>query len=111
MLESHTKLAIPEQASGKLYHYSVGLLKGPKMQGTILPGGADWQFIKKDVAQVDARDILQTDDGVLIYLSNRGIRIASQEVLKKLVNGEKVNSGEYYFRTIPVFETSGDTYE
>lgn len=89
-----------------------GAFKGPKMQGTILPGGNDWQLIKKDgVAEVDARYTLQTSDGVLIYLWNKGLRIASEEVLKKLANGESVDSNEYYFRTIPVFETSKGKYD
>ncbi|QEC66860.1 DUF3237 domain-containing protein [Panacibacter ginsenosidivorans] len=89
-----------------------GTFKGPKMNGIILPGGADWQLIKKDgVANIDARYTLQTDDSVLIYISNTGIRVASEEVLKKLSNGEQVDPNAYYFRTIPVFETSVGKYD
>ena len=89
-----------------------GTFKGPKMEGVILPGGADWQLIKKNnVADVDARYTLETKDGSLIFLSNKGLRVASEEVLKKLANGEKVNVTEYYFRTIPVFETAIGKYD
>jgi hypothetical protein len=89
-----------------------GTFKGPNMHGIILPGGADWQLIRKDgVAEVDARYTLQTDDSVLIYISNKGIRVASEEVLKKLANGEVVNPDTYYFRTIPVFETAKGKYD
>ena len=88
-----------------------GTFKGPNMQGVILEGGADWQLIKKDgVAEIDARYTLQTDDSTLIYISNKGIRVASPEVLKKLSNNETVNPNEYYFRTIPVFETASEKY-
>lgn len=66
-----------------------GEFKGPKMNGIILQGGADWQLIKKDgIAYIDARYTLQTDDNALIYISNTGIRVASEDVLKKLSNEE-----------------------
>lgn len=33
-----------------------GTFKGPQMQGSILPGGADWQLVTKEcIAYVDAR--------------------------------------------------------
>jgi Protein of unknown function (DUF3237) len=89
-----------------------GTFKGPNMQGVILPGGADWQIVTKDgIAYLDARYTLQTDDSVLIYISNTGIRVASEEVLKKLSNGEQVDPDAYYFRTIPVFETTKGKYD
>jgi hypothetical protein len=88
-----------------------GTFKGPLLQGTILPGGADAQLIKEnEVADISARYVLQTDDNALIYLSNTGIRIASKEVLKKLSAGETVHEDDYYFRTVPVFETSSEKY-
>jgi len=88
-----------------------GTFKGPLLQGIILPGGADSQLIKEnEVADINARYVLQTNDGVLIYLSNTGIRVASTGVLKKLSAGEIVNEDAYYFRTVPVFETSNEKY-
>lgn len=88
-----------------------GIFEGPNMRGTILEGGADWQMIKKnDVADISARYILKTDDDALIYLSNSGIRVASNDVLKQLAAGEFVNEDAYYFRTVPVFETSSERY-
>lgn len=89
-----------------------GTFIGTVMRGVILPGGADSQLIKKDgVADIDARYSLQTDDGALIYISNKGIRVASEDVLTKLSNGEQVNPDTYYFRTIPVFETAKGKYD
>lgn len=89
-----------------------GEFSGPKLSGSILPGGADSQFIKTNcIAELDARYVLKTDDGALIYVQNRGIRVADEEVLKKLAHGEKVNAGAYYFRTAPVFETSDGKYK
>ena len=88
-----------------------GTFRGPLLQGTILPGGADSQLIKEnEVADISARYVLQTDDNALIYLSNTGIRVASKDVLKKLFAGEIVREDAYYFRTVPVFETCGEKY-
>ncbi len=89
-----------------------GTFNGPALRGIILPGGADSQLIKKDgVADIDARYCLQTDDDALIYISNKGIRVASEDVLTKLSNGEQVDPDTYYFRTIPVFETAKGKYD
>ena len=89
----------------KIVPLAGGTFKGPKLQGIILPGGADWQLIKENgVADINARYTLQTDDDVLIYISNSGLRVASNEVLAKISNGEVVHADEYYFRTVPLFE-------
>ena len=89
-----------------------GTFTGPGLQGVILPGGADWKLLKKDgIADIDARYSLLTNDGTLIYISNKGIRVAPEEVLTKLANGEEVNPGTYYFKTIPTFETAKGKYD
>ena len=44
-----------------------GTFTGPKLKGTVLPGGADWLLIRPDgVREIDVRVTLQTDDGHLI---------------------------------------------
>ena len=89
-----------------------GTFKGPLIEGIVLPGGADWQLIKEnEIADIDARYILQTNEGVLIYLSNKGIRVAAADVLEKLSAGVVVDAEKYYFRTAPVFETSHEKYQ
>jgi hypothetical protein len=89
-----------------------GAFKGPRLSGKILPGGADWQIIRPDgVAELEARYTLETDDGALIYVLNRGIRTGSKEVMARLAAGEKVDPSEYYFRTTPVFETGSTKYQ
>jgi hypothetical protein len=51
-----------------------GTFKGPKMEGTIIPGGADWQQSRPDgVKELDARYTLKTNDGVIIYINNKVI--------------------------------------
>jgi hypothetical protein len=89
-----------------------GSFEGPKLSGKVLPGGADWQIIRPDgVAELEARYTLQTNDGALIYVLNRGIRSGSKEVMSRLARGEQVHPSEYYFRTRPIFETGAAKYQ
>lgn len=88
-----------------------GRIEGARLKGTVLPGGADWQIVRTDgVADLDARYTIQTDDGALIYVSNRGLRHGSPEVLARLARGEDVAPAEYYMRTQPWFETGDPRY-
>ena len=49
-----------------------GSFEGPNIRGTVLPGGADRQLIRKDgVRQLDALYELQADDGAVITVRNR----------------------------------------
>jgi hypothetical protein len=88
-----------------------GRFAGERLSGRILPGGADWQVIRADgVADLDARYTLETGDGALIYVRNRGYRHGPAEVLKKLIRGEDVDPSLYYMRTTPSFETGDARY-
>ena len=88
-----------------------GKFAGPRLSGRVLPGGADWQVIRSDgVAYLDARYTLETDDGALIYVNNKGYRHGPQEVIQRLARGEEVDPALYYMRATPWFETSAPRY-
>ena len=88
-----------------------GTFSGPKLSGRVLPGGADWQVVRSDgIVEVDARYTLETHDGALIYITNWGLRHGPPEVIRRLSAGERVDPGEYYFRTTPKFETGAAAY-
>lgn len=88
-----------------------GTFEGPKMKGEILNGGADWQIVRKDgVAELEAHYQLKTDDGVIIYIKNTGLRVATPEVAARIGRGEQVSPGEYYFRAAPKFEAPAGKY-
>jgi hypothetical protein len=62
-----------------------GPVKGPAMNGNVIAGGADWQYVRSDGAwELDARYTVQTDDGVLIMVENRGVRYIKPEVMNAL---------------------------
>lgn len=89
-----------------------GTIEGPRIKGKVLEGGADWQILHSDgAADLEARYTLETGDGALIYVTNRGMRRGSPDVLKRLNSGEKVDPDQLYFRTYTTFETSSHTYQ
>ena len=88
-----------------------GRVSGERLRGRVLPGGADWQLVRADgVAELDARYTLETHDGALVYVSNRGLRHGPPEVLARLAAGEAVDPALYYMRTTPWFETGDARY-
>jgi Protein of unknown function (DUF3237)/Retinal pigment epithelial membrane protein len=56
-------------------------------------------------------DALETDDGVIIQIRNKGLRHGSPEVMARLVAGEEVDPAEYYFRTVPEFTAPTGRYD
>lgn len=88
-----------------------GRFSGARLSGIVLPGGADWQLIRADgSAFLDARYTLQTDDGALIYINNRGYRHGPREAMERLMRGEEVDPKQIYTRSTPTFETSHERY-
>jgi hypothetical protein len=88
-----------------------GRFRGERLSGRVRAGGADWQVIRADgVADLDARYTLETADGALIYVRNRGYRHGPTEVLARLAAGESVDPKLYYMRTTPLFETGDSRY-
>jgi Protein of unknown function (DUF3237) len=89
-----------------------GTFEGPAIRGQIVPGGYDWQLLRIDgVSEIDARYLLQADDGTLITIENKGLRHGPAEIMERIARGEDVQEGDYYFRSVPVFETGNKKYE
>ena len=91
---------------------SGGAFEGPRLRGTVLPGGsADWQLLRADgVLEMDLRLTLKTDDGALIEMRSFGLRHGPPEVMAAIARGETVDPAAYYFRTTPRFETAHPAY-
>jgi hypothetical protein len=82
-----------------------GTFAGPLLNGKVLEGSGDWQVVRPDgVMDVEARYTLETTSGVLIAVTNRGIRHAPPDVMAKLMRGEPTPPDSYYFRTSAQFE-------
>ena len=84
-----------------------GEVSGPRLQGEILPGGADWQIVRSDgTIEVTARYTIKSTSGALVYVQNDGLRVAAPEVVARMSSGQQVPLGAYHFRTAPRFETA-----
>ena len=88
-----------------------GTFEGPRLRGTVLPGGGDWLVERADgVRTLDVRITLRTEDGHLIYAHYPGLFHSPPDVAQRFARGELVDPSEYYFRTAPLFETASDKY-
>jgi len=110
--------AAPSQKLGTVPHgtrtivpVTGGDFEGPRLRGKILPGGGDWLLLRADgVLELDLRITLETDDHALIYMTFQGLRHGPPDTIAALGRGETVDPARYYFRTVPRFETSAETY-
>lgn len=88
-----------------------GTASGPKFNGIVRPGGADFQIIRANgLTELHARYTLEDSAGKIIYVVNDGIRFGSKEALDKIRRGEPVDPAQIYFRSFPKFETSAPEY-
>jgi hypothetical protein len=72
-----------------------GKIEGPKINGEVLPFGADWVLIRPDGAiQLDVRATIRLDDGELVYVGYKGLFDPPRD----------------YFRITPFFETGSEKY-
>ena len=89
-----------------------GLVQGPELNGTLVEGGVDWQISRQDgVLDIAAHYVIKADDGALIEVQSDGMRHASPEVMARLLRGEPVARGEYFFRTLMRFQTGAPQWQ
>ena len=89
-----------------------GTIHGPRLSGSVLSAGADFQVIRSDgYTTLEARYVLRLDDGALIYVVNTGVRFGPSAVMARIAAGEIVDPSEVYFRTTPRFETAAPAYQ
>lgn len=77
-----------------------GTFEGPKLKGTIINGGADYQLNTESRTELEAIYCIRTDDGINIHVRNRGI----------IYNGKDAEGNPtFYFRAAPTFEAPADS--
>lgn len=83
-----------------------GTVGGPRFQGAVLPGGADWQRVRVSdgLTRLVATYAIQHTDGTIVQIENAGIRRASADVMARLNAGQVVDPALVYFRTAPTFD-------
>ncbi len=78
-----------------------------RLDGEILPGGADWQVVRPDgTIEIDTRYSARTPAGEHLHFRTAGVRSGPPDVLAALLRGEDVDPASYYFRVAVYLETS-----
>ena len=85
-----------------------GTVTGPLVKGKVLAGGADFQLILEGGthAHLDARYVIELDDGSRVFVQNTALRVASHENSQRIMSGQPVNPDEVYFRCQPKLEAT-----
>lgn len=85
-----------------------GTVIGPRMNGKVLAGGADFQLILGDGTQahLDARYVIELNDDSRVFVQNTALRVASLENSRRIMQGQPVNPDEIYFRCQPKLEAT-----
>lgn len=79
---------------------------GGRLVGRVLPGGADFQLIHGGtLARLEARYVLELEDGARVFVHNNALRVASPEITARLLRGEPVAPEAVYFRGQVSLET------
>jgi hypothetical protein len=105
-IEAGTVAGLNSRGRRRLIPITGGQVSG-HVTGCILPGGADFQIVVSDTTtDLDARYIIELDNGEHIFVQNRALRRGSATDIAKLVRGEPVAPEVIYFRCVPTFEVS-----
>ena len=101
----------------RMGYISGGRFAGPRLNGEVLPGGGNWSRAGRlgdaAVGTFDARAVLRTDDGALIYMTYSGRSLVPDDVRAEFADPAKaalVDAARYYLRIAPVFETADARY-
>jgi hypothetical protein len=106
-LENILKFGSTPYGERRVINIAGGTVEGPRFNGKILPGGADWQIVRADgVVHLHARYTIEADRGGLILVDSEGYRHGPPEVMARLARDETVDPSLYYFRTFMRFETA-----
>jgi hypothetical protein len=110
-LEAPQIVGATPQGVRQIFVVKGGIVDGLRLKGKLLAGGGDWALIRADGAvQLDVRGTFQTDDGALIYATYSGLIVAEAAIFGRLLQGEDVPLGEYYFYVNPMFQTGAPQY-
>jgi len=97
-----------------LFGAAGGSFEGPKLHGSVVPGGGDWALFRPDGAMtLDVRLTLRTHDDALLHMIYGGRWITPAELRDRMadpVTRHQVDPAGYYFRTNPLFETGAKQY-
>lgn len=84
-----------------------GVVEGPRLRGRVVPGGGDWWITRGETTFLDARYLLEADDGATIDIVNRGyFWLADPGYGAAFEAREHIPEEALYYRTAPAFSTA-----
>ena len=108
-IDAGVLMGLGTQGRRRIIPITGGIVTG-RIQGRVLPGGADFQRVPNDTtADLDARYLIALEGdyaGEHVFVMNRALRRATPEDVQRLLKGEPVDPDRVYFRCAPVFEVS-----
>lgn len=88
-----------------------GFFKGKKLSGAVEPICTGYTLTRlPDRNDVQIKLLLRTDDGENIFLSSEGVLFLDPALEKRLISGESVSPGDYYYRFHLTFDTNSIKY-
>lgn len=112
VLDSHIIESIPGGTRRRIDLLGEGSVTGPRLNGTVLPGGVDALLTRNDGSLTpDVRLVVKTHDNSLIFVQYRGVRHGKPEMMERIAAGEHISPTEYYLRNAPFFEASYGPYQ
>jgi hypothetical protein len=110
-IEAGTVVGLNSRGKRRIIPITGGKATG-HVNGKVLAGGADFQIVVSETtADLDARYMIELDNGEHIFVQNRALRRGSAADIAKLVRGEAVDASAIYFRCVPTFEVSSPALE
>ena len=106
-LASIQSLGATPYGERRIINIQGGTVEGPRLNGRVLPGGADWQIVRADgVVHLTARYTIESAGGGQILVTSEGYRHGPPDVMAALARDETVEPSRYYFRAFMRFETA-----
>jgi len=114
LVEVGAPIAVGETPQGlrRVVPITGGVIRGERLNGTILNAGADYQVIGPDgFTRLEARYVAKLDDESLLYIENSGVRFGPPAVMARITRSEPVDPADVYFRSTPRFETAAPAHQ
>jgi Protein of unknown function (DUF3237) len=81
-----------------------GSVRGERVNGRLLPAGGDWMLVDgHGTGHIDARYLIETQDGGIIQVFYSGRLVFHGDSLGRLRAGQSLTEADTYFRAAPTF--------
>lgn len=89
-----------------------GTVDGPQIKGRVLGGGADWPLQRHDKVQtIEANYAIQTHDGIIIRINNRGMVMMDEESIARIAQSQGAPPPKLNVRTVIAFVAPEGPYD